>query len=129
METYGDTLETSWKHMGNFWATVSICPVSFRPGRVRFHPRIRSGAGYGCVNLQVFLCAVRLYASAQTLDFLALTKNARFPIWRLQVTWVEVYGWTLLCIFQRARETEHSGVNRAARCSFLNLAKLLKSVP
>ena len=33
----------------------------------------------GCVNLQACLCGVRSYASAQSLDFLARTKNHHFP--------------------------------------------------
>ena len=45
--------------------------ASFRPERVLFRP--------GGVNLRVSLCGVPTYASAQTLDFLARTKNASFP--------------------------------------------------
>jgi uncharacterized DUF497 family protein len=44
---------------------------SFRPERVLFRP---------CdVNLRACLCGVPMYASAQTLDFLAWTKNSSFP--------------------------------------------------
>jgi hypothetical protein len=51
------------------------CPLerlaSFRPERVLFRP---------CgVNLRACLCGVPMYASAQTLDFLAWTKNTSFP--------------------------------------------------
>src|SRR6266702_8587967 len=44
---------------------------SFRPERVLFRP--------GGVNLQACLCGVQSYASAQSLDFLARTKNPSFP--------------------------------------------------
>ncbi|SPF36256.1 hypothetical protein SBDP1_1470001 [Syntrophobacter sp. SbD1] len=49
--------------------------TSFHPERVLFRP--------GIVNLRVCLCGVPRYASAQTLDFLAMTKNASFPNWKL----------------------------------------------
>ena len=52
--------------------------VSFHPESALFHP--------GCVNLRVFLCGVPVYASAQTLDFLAMAKNAFFPNWKLLVS-------------------------------------------
>jgi hypothetical protein len=35
---------------------------------------------HGGVNLQACLCGVDIYASAQSLDFLATTKNPSFPI-------------------------------------------------
>jgi hypothetical protein len=45
--------------------------ASFRPERVLFrHDR---------VNLQAYLCGVRMYASSQRLDFLLMTKNSTFP--------------------------------------------------
>ena len=44
---------------------------SFRPERVLFRP--------GGVNLRDCLCGVPMYASAQSLDFLARTKNPSFP--------------------------------------------------
>jgi len=47
-------------------------PASFYPDTALFR--------YGRVNLQVFLCGVKGYASAQLLDFLATTKNCSFPI-------------------------------------------------
>jgi hypothetical protein len=55
--------------------TLYITPVvyyhSFRPERVLFRP---------CgVNLRACLCGVPMYASAQSLDFLAWTKNPSFP--------------------------------------------------
>ncbi len=40
----------------------------------------------GGVNLQVCLCGVPMYASAQSLDFLARTKNATYPNRKLQVS-------------------------------------------
>jgi hypothetical protein len=45
--------------------------ISFRPERVLFRPC--------CVNLQACLCGVPMYTSAQSLDFLAWTKNSSFP--------------------------------------------------
>ncbi len=38
-----------------------------------------------CVNLRDSLCGVRQYASAQSLDFLDLTKNCSFMNWKLQL--------------------------------------------
>jgi hypothetical protein len=32
-----------------------------------------------CVNLQVYLCGERMFASAQTFDFLELAENISFP--------------------------------------------------
>src|SRR5208283_1134385 len=71
--------------------------VSFHPESALFHP--------GCANLRVFLCGVPMYASAQTLVFLApfgaalgnpemtgrqtvraMSKNAFFPNWKLLVS-------------------------------------------
>jgi len=51
---------------------------SFRPERVLFPP--------GGVNLRLCLCGVPVYASAQTLNFLARRKNLRFPIWKPTVS-------------------------------------------
>ena len=48
---------------------------SFHPETVLFRP--------GGVNLQGCLCGVPMYASAQSLDFLARTKNPSFPNWKL----------------------------------------------
>jgi hypothetical protein len=45
--------------------------ISFCPERVLFRP--------GGVNQRACLCDVPVYASAQPLDFLARTKNPRFP--------------------------------------------------
>jgi hypothetical protein len=50
---------------------INVLSNSFRPERALFRP--------GCVNLQDSLCGVRPYASAQSLDFLARTKNFTFP--------------------------------------------------
>ena len=44
---------------------------SFRPETALFRR--------GVVNLRSCLCGVRVYASAQALDFLATTKNPSFP--------------------------------------------------
>jgi hypothetical protein len=49
---------------------VDLHLAGFHPERVLFRP--------GCVNLRVFLCGVPMNASAQTLDFQAMTKNASF---------------------------------------------------
>ena len=51
---------------------------SFRPERVLFRPRV--------VNLRAYLCGVPMYASAQSLDFLAWTKNPSFPNRKLLVS-------------------------------------------
>jgi hypothetical protein len=48
--------------------------TSFHPEMALFRP--------GCVNLQDCLCGVPSYASAQSLDFLARTKNSSFPNWK-----------------------------------------------
>jgi len=45
----------------------------------RFHPETVLFR-HGGVNLQVSLCGVPMYASAQPFDFLATTQNASFPI-------------------------------------------------
>ncbi|WP_155005936.1 hypothetical protein [Pelobacter seleniigenes] len=52
---------------------------AFRGTLSSFHP---ATALFRCggVNLRVFLCGVKDYASAQPLDFLATTKNFSFPI-------------------------------------------------
>ena len=55
----------------NYKKQKDIMLVSFHPERVLFRP--------GCVNLQDSLCGVPMYASAQSLDFLARTKNPSFP--------------------------------------------------
>src|SRR5512138_1046843 len=47
---------------------------SFHPETVLFRP--------GGVNHRVCLCGVPTYASAQSLDFLARTKNSSFPNWK-----------------------------------------------
>jgi hypothetical protein len=43
-----------------------------------FHPETALFR-HGGVNLRACLCGVQMYASAQSLDFLALTKNCSFP--------------------------------------------------
>jgi hypothetical protein len=49
------------------------------PGQAtRFHPETALFR-HGGVNLQACLCGVPMYASAQSLDFLAMTKNCSFP--------------------------------------------------
>src|SRR6056297_2777315 len=48
---------------------------SFRPETVLFRP--------GGVNLRTCLCGIPMYASAQVLDFLAMTKNSSFPFRKL----------------------------------------------
>jgi hypothetical protein len=45
--------------------------MSFHPETALFRPR--------GVNLLAYLCGVPMYASAQSLDFLAWTKNCTFP--------------------------------------------------
>jgi hypothetical protein len=40
----------------------------------------------GGVNLQACLCGVPMYASARSIDFLARTKNPRFPNRKLKVS-------------------------------------------
>jgi len=52
--------------------------ASFHPERVLFSP--------GSVNLQDYLCGVQWYASAQSLDFLAMTKKPSFPNWKPAVS-------------------------------------------
>jgi hypothetical protein len=48
--------------------------IRFHPERVLFRP---------CgVNLRACLCGVPMYASAQSLDFLAWTKKHSFPNWK-----------------------------------------------
>ena len=37
-----------------------------------------------CVNLQVCLCGEQMFASAQTFDFLELSKNISFPDQKLR---------------------------------------------
>ena len=55
-----------------------VFQVSFRPERVLFRP---------CgVNLLACLCGVPMYASAQSLNFLAWTKNYSFPDRKLLVS-------------------------------------------
>jgi len=56
-------------------------PCAFRkPLRiVSFHPETALFRRGG-VNPQACLCGVPMYASAQTLDFLATAKNCSFPI-------------------------------------------------
>jgi hypothetical protein len=54
---------------------------SFHPETVLFR--------LGGVNLQVCLCDVPTYASAQPLDFLAKTKNPSFPNWKPEVSYPE----------------------------------------
>lgn len=44
------------------------------------------------VNLQLCLCGVPMYASAQTLDFLARRKNPRFPERKPTVSRPELMG-------------------------------------
>ena len=61
--------------------------ASFHPESALFRP--------GGVNLRVFLCGVPMYASAQTLDFLARAKNAYFPNWKPLVSPSIVTGWIL----------------------------------
>jgi hypothetical protein len=51
---------------------------SFHPETVLFRP--------GGVNLQACLCGVPMYASAQSLDFFARTKNPSFPNWKPEVS-------------------------------------------
>jgi len=51
--------------------------ISFRPERALSRP--------GGVNLRLCLCGVQSYTSAQSLDFLARTKNPRFPIRKRRV--------------------------------------------
>jgi len=43
-----------------------------------FHPE-PALLRHGGVNLQAYLCGVPMYASAQSFDFLAMTKNCSFP--------------------------------------------------
>jgi hypothetical protein len=52
--------------------------ISFRLERVLFRP--------GGVNLRSCLCGVPMYASAQSLDFLAWTKKPSFPNRKLIVS-------------------------------------------
>jgi len=59
---------------------------SFRPERVLFRP--------GGVNLRDCLCGVPMYASAQSLDFLARTKNPSFPIRKLPVPYPDTFRFT-----------------------------------
>ena len=63
----------------NLWLSfLRVQLYSFHPERVLFRP--------GCVNLRSRLCGVPVYASAQSLDFLARTKNPRFPNWKAVVS-------------------------------------------
>jgi len=48
-----------------------------------------------CVNLRVSLCDVLEYVSAQTLDFLDLTKNRLFPHRKLRRFHTGLFGWKL----------------------------------
>ncbi len=54
------------------------------------------------VNLRSCLCGVQTYASAQYLDFLARTKNPRFPIRKLPVSHPEFPEWKLTRLRQSA---------------------------
>jgi len=51
---------------------ANLFVISFHPETVLF--------SHGGANLQVYLFGVPMYASAQTFDFLATTKNSSFPI-------------------------------------------------
>jgi hypothetical protein len=55
--------------------------IGWVPNSASFHPE---AALFRCggVNPQVCLCGVPMYASAQTFDFLATTKNCSLPIWK-----------------------------------------------
>jgi hypothetical protein len=50
---------------------------------------------HGGVNLRTCLCGVLMYASAQSLDFLAITKNCSFPNRKLNSFSSGVSGWNL----------------------------------
>src|SRR6266568_5257279 len=59
-------------------AAIRTTSNSFRPERVLFR--------HGGVNLRACLCGIQSYASAQSLDFLARTKNPSFPNRKLVVS-------------------------------------------
>jgi hypothetical protein len=65
---------------------------NFRPERVLFRP---------CgVNLRACLCGVPVYASAQSLDFLAWTKNPSFPNRKLLVFHPELPDGNEVCLLR-----------------------------
>jgi len=54
-----------------------------------------------CVNLQDSLCGVPSYAFAKYLDFLDLTKDCSFLIWKLPSAYfLSVYGWALTNVWR-----------------------------
>jgi hypothetical protein len=76
---------------------------SFHPETVLFRP--------GCVNLKDCLCGVPWYASAQSFDFLARTKNSSFPNWKPIFSY-SASGWMLNTKSIRKENDTVKGINR-----------------
>jgi hypothetical protein len=57
---------------------LEIRPIAQSLNHAGFHPETALFR-HGGVNLQACLCGVPMYVSAQSLDFLAMTKNCSFP--------------------------------------------------
>jgi hypothetical protein len=78
--------------------------LSFHPETVLFRP--------GGVNHRACLCGVPMYASAQSLDFLARTKNPSFPYWKPVVSHPEFPDGHYLIL------VNHRQTQKAATISF-----------
>jgi len=70
-----------------FWCSISEALL------VRFCPETALSRNLS-VNLRIWLCGVKDYASAQILDFLDLAKNCWFPTQKLARHPSGISGWT-----------------------------------